>query len=651
MKDSFIKVAACSPPLKVGDCAFNTDQMALLAREAAQKGVKLLAFPELGVTGYSCGDLFFQSTLLDSAWQAVETLMDDTAGLDIILVFGMPVMMDGHLLNCAVVLNCATQTIGSTEPRGLRLGGIIPKVYPTIPEKRWFSPQPLSWHTSSAEGVFHRPDRDGLFCIPGYPELTFGIEICNDMWVADPPATRLCAAGANLIINLSASDEGPGKAVLRRTLISAHSRRNHCAYIYTSSGPDESTTDMVFGGHRIIAECGQIIAEDAPFSDSLMTITDIDLGRIAFENRRVVREPEHNDGLCKTYLPLQKGDTPLHRQFSRLPFIEESGANAEGGWQHLLNIQAHGLRKRLLHTGCQTAILGISGGLDSTLALLVTERAFQLAGLDRAGILAYTLPCFGTSELTKSNAYKLCKALDLDITEIDISPAVRQHFADIGQPEGVYDAAFENAQARERTQVLMDIANRKNGLVIGTGDMSELALGWATYNGDHMSMYGVNGGVPKTLMRFMLESLAADTDNAPLAAVLRDVVATPVSPELLPTKEGQIAQKTEDVVGPYELHDFFLFHALGRGAGPRKLFGLASQTFGGSYDAATIHRWLTVFFRRFFSQQFKRSCMPDGAGVGLLSLSPRGGLVMPSDAVWGVWQRELEAIAPATEQP
>ena len=633
MRDGFIKVAAGTPEIRVADCAYNA-----LIREAQEQGVKVLALPELCLTGYTCGDLFFQDTLLRGAEDALGQVLEATRPVDMLVALGLPVRAEGKLYNCAAVL-C----------RG-KLLGLIPKTclpnYGEFYEKRWFEPGPEEEFLSltlCGQEVFL--GKRHLFRCDTLPDLVVGVEICEDLWSSAPPSVFLAQSGATLILNLSASNETVGKADYRRALVAGQSGRLMCGYVYADAGEGESTTDLVFAGHNLIAENGTVLAERR-FADGL-TVSEVDVARIAFERRRITTfPPARQERMDWSEFSLEPVETSLTRPIGTNPFVPDDSGDRDRRCREILHIAALGLKKRLAHTGAKSAVVGLSGGLDSTLALLITARAMDLLGRPRTDITAVTMPCFGTTSRTKSNAQLLAERIGTTFQTIDIGEAVRVHFRDIGQSMDDLSVTFENGQARERTQVLMDVANHQSGLVIGTGDLSELALGWATYNGDHMSMYGVNGSIPKTLVRHLV-AYSADTvepSDPELAAVLRDILDTPVSPELLPPKEGEIAQRTEDLVGPYELHDFFLYYAVRWGFSPRKVFRLALYALGNYYDRAAILKWLQNFYRRFFAQQFKRSCLPDGPKVGSLTLSPRGDWRMPSDAVNSLWMEELDQL-------
>jgi len=638
MTDGFIKTAAGTIDVQVADVQTNTDTILARVRQADAAGVDLLTLPELCLTGYTCGDLFFSDCLLGAVEPALARILEQTAALSTVFTVGLPLRFGGKLYNCAAVVHAG------------RLLGVVPKTY--LPnygefyEQRQFSSASVlggNIYDLTLCGQSVPFGTDLLFACAELPDYTFGVELCEDLWVPCPPSTRLTAGGAAIIANLSASDEVIGKADYRRMLVSATSARLVCGYIYCSASPTESTQDMVFSRHHLIAENGTILAENEPFADAELTITEIDVQRLMHERHRTTSY-DTVPGLRQIvfHQPLRR--TQLTRPIASNPFVPPYDDQLRARAEAILRIQSQGLKKRIEHTHAKTVVLGISGGLDSTLALLVCVRAFDLCGRSRKQIQCVTMPCFGTTKRTKSNAVKLCEELGVSVQEVNITAAVRQHFADIGHDESVHDVTYENCQARERTQVLMDIANQSGGLVIGTGDLSELALGWATYNGDHMSMYAVNCSVPKTLVRYIVQYEAASSAPA-LQAVLLDILDTPVSPELLPADEnGQIAQKTEDLVGPYELHDFFLYHTLRFGTRPRKLFRMAKYAYAGKYDDETIRHWLKTFCRRFFQQQFKRSCIPDGPKVGSVTLSPRGDWRMPSDASSRLWLSEAEAL-------
>ncbi len=643
MKDGFICVAAGTPKVRVADCRYNAEQIFTMMREAEKQGVKILALPELCLTGYTCGDLFLQDTLLNGAVEGLRTILEATRHLEVLTALGMPVRARGKLYNCAVVIQ-----------KGDILA-VVPKTY--VPnygefyEKRWFEggediTSQVSIGLPSADGgTMHTGLGQAIIDCPAVPGLKVGVEICEDLWAADPPSRRLAEAGATVILNLSASNEVVGKAAYRRQLVVGQSGRLCCGYVYADAGEGESTTDLVFTGHNMVAENGALLAEHR-FTTGL-TIADIDVQRLTYERRRLTPFPaEGGAALYQGAAEFTPCVTKLRRYVSPSPFIPDNAADRASRCEEILTIAALGLKKRLKHTGARSAVIGLSGGLDSTLALLIAALAMGMLHRDPSDIIAVTMPCFGTTERTKNNAVLLAEHMGTTLRTIPIGDTVRSHFRDIGHDPEDQDVTYENAQARERTQVLMDVANQTGGLVIGTGDLSELALGWATYNGDHMSMYGVNGSIPKTLVRHLVDYVARDNrkKDPELAQVLEDILDTPVSPELLPAVQGEISQRTEDLVGPYELHDFFLYHAVRWGFGPRKILRLAELALGRQYSREVILKWLKNFYYRFFAQQFKRSCLPDGPKVGSVSLSPRGDWRMPSDAVARLWLEELEGI-------
>ena len=636
MKHGFVKVAAVTPSVKVADTVYNRQKICDGIDEALSRGAKIIVFPELCISGYTCEDLFFQEELLTSCREQLAVIVSHTKGKDGLLFVGLPLEHNGKLYNVAAAIHNG------------RVLAFIPKTY--IPsygefyETRHFQPGSGWIDTFLFEGEKVPFGTDILFQAQGMEGLLVGCEICEDIWVPDSPGISHAMAGATVLVNLSASSETVGKDSYRRMLVEAASAKLICGYVYCSAGEGESTQDLVFGGHNIIAENGIILKEAKRFMNQI-TYGDIDVNRLRTERRRMntfeVRESAPY--LRISFSPAMQ-ETVLERTFPRMPFVPTDTGEKERRCEEILSIQSMGLKKRLEHTGCKSAVVGVSGGLDSTLALLVTARSMDLAHVERKRILAVTMPCFGTTDRTYENACKLATILGAALEEVRIGEAVGIHFRDIGHKSDDHDVVYENAQARERTQVLMDIANRENGLVIGTGDMSELALGWATYNGDHMSMYGVNAGVPKTLVRHLVQYYADTCNEEELRRVLLDVLDTPVSPELLPPVEGKIAQKTEDLVGPYELHDFFLYYMLRCGFPPTKVYRIARKAFAGEYGDEVILKWLKTFYRRFFSQQFKRSCLPDGPKVGSVALSPRGDLRMPSDACVRVWMEELDKM-------
>lgn len=635
MKDGFLRIAAATTPIRVADCTYNAGRIVEAAAEAAKEGASLTVFPELCITGYTCGDLFLQQRLLDAAEQALLLVAENTKALDMLVVVGLPVRDGAALYNCGAVV-CHGEVLG-----------FVPKThipnYTEFYELRHFTPAP-DYKMIEFQGKQVPMGNRLLFSCENMPEFCLGVEICEDLWHSAPPSSFLCAAGATIIANLSASDEIIGKASYRRSLVASQSGRQIAAYLYSDAGEGESSTDMVFAGHNLITENGVLLAESERFTTGAV-FADVDLQRLMTERRRMTTFPKGGaQDVHRIAFRLPLKELALRRSIPAMPFVPAQAEDLEERCEEILSLQAAGLATRLRHTGCRTAVVGLSGGLDSTLALIVLARAFDALSLPREGIIAVTMPCFGTTERTKNNAAALCEAYGATLREIPIGKAVTQHFADIGQPLDRLDVTFENGQARERTQVLMDLANQQGALVVGTGDLSELALGWATYNGDHMSMYGVNASIPKTLVRY-LAAYEAQRSGGVLEEVLRDVLDTPVSPELLPPVDGEIAQKTEDIVGPYELHDFYLYYMLRFGFPPAKIFRMARHAFDGRYEAAVIKKWLIVFLRRFFAQQFKRSCLPDGPKVGSVTLSPRGDFRMPSDARSDEWLKEAESLA------
>ncbi len=641
MKQGFIKVAAVTPKIRVADPVYNAGIICERLEEACRKAAKIIVFPELCITGYTCGDLFLQEILLREASVQLLRIAECTRGKDALVMVGLPMEREGRLYNVAAVL-------WNGEILGMIPKANIPS-YAEFYEGRHFSEgnsEPVPFVFQGRTVPF---GTNILFSCETMHGLTVGCEICEDLWVADAPAVKHALKGATVIANLSASNETIGKDEYRELLVKSVSARLLCGYVYTSAGEGESTQDLVFGGHNLIAENGTILAQVKKFTCETL-YGDIDVRKLLADRRRMGtfgREP--SAAYVKVPFRLEVAETDLQRSFPALPFVPGDAEKRKRRCEEILSIQSYGLKKRYEHTGLKTAVLGISGGLDSTLALLVTVRAFDLLGLDRKGILAVTMPCFGTTDRTYENACLLARTLGATLEEVDIKEAVTVHFRDIGQDMADHDVTYENGQARERTQVLMDIANRQGGLVIGTGDMSELALGWATYNGDHMSMYGVNAGVPKTLVRHLVEYYADTCNDKELEDVLRDVLDTPVSPELLPPVDGVISQRTEDLVGPYELHDFFLYYMLRCGYSPAKVYRVAKLAFKGLYEDGTILKWLKTFYRRFFAQQFKRSCLPDGPKVGSVALSPRGDLRMPSDASVSLWLAEAEGLGNGTD--
>ena len=636
MKYGFVNVAAAVPMVKVADVDYNVQQVESLIAQAEGRGVEVIVFPELCITGYTCQDLFKEQLLLDRAEQGVIMLLDFTRKLDVISIVGAPVVINGLLYNCAVVI------------QGGNILGIVPKTY--LPnyaefyEKRWFaSAQDLNPIDLYFAGNSVRVSAEPQVFVTS-DGMKFGVEICEDVWAPIPPSNNLALAGADIIFNLSASDELIGKHAYLKSLLAQQSARTVSGYVYASCGFGESTQDVVYGGNALIYENGKLLVEGSRFSiQPQIQMCQIDIEKLRVERRQnttfinaqrgaVAREIQ-----CRLITPR---DFELLRQIDSHPFIPKE-EDMQSSCEEILNIQVAGLAKRLYHINGTKAVIGISGGLDSTLALLVTVKAFDKLALDRRGIIGITMPGFGTTDRTHNNAVKLMETLGVTIREINIAKAVTQHFEDIGQSAKVHDVTYENSQARERTQILMDVANKENAIVVGTGDLSELALGWATYNGDHMSMYGVNAGIPKTLIRFLVSYVAGEMATE----TLLDIIDTPISPELIPADEqGNIKQKTEDLVGPYELHDFFIYYFLRYGFSPKKISLLAQRAFADIYDEETIKKWLTTFCRRFFNQQFKRSCLPDGPKVGSVSLSPRGDWRMPSDASSSLWMKECEEL-------
>lgn len=635
MKNGFVKVAAATPDIRVADVEFNTQNIINTMEEAQKNGAKILVFPELCVTGYTCSDLFDHSVLLKASRKALLEIAENTNDKDMLVFVGAPLEVNGKLYNVAAAMNQG-EIIGFTTKT------FLPN-YGEFYEMRQFTPGPQTVREITFEGKKIPFGPQILFQAEGMEELVVAAEICEDVWSPVPPSIQAALEGATVIVNCSASDETIGKDTYRRALISGQSARLISGYIYANVGEGESTTDLVFGGHNIIAENGTVLKESSRYVNEII-YSELDLQRITGERRKnTTFQPLDEETLVRVPFTVEETKTFLTRTFPKKPFVPSDEQTRAQRCEEILTIQAMGLKKRLAHTNARTAVVGISGGLDSTLALLVTARAFDLLGRDKKDIIAVTMPCFGTTDRTYQNACEMSKKVGATLIEVPIADAVNVHFRDIGHDPENHSVTYENCQARERTQVLMDIANKTWGMVIGTGDLSELALGWATYNGDHMSMYGVNASVPKTLVRHLVKYAADDTKDEALKNVLYDVLDTPVSPELLPPKDGDIAQKTEDLVGPYELHDFFLYFMLRFGYEPSKIFRIACMTFDGEYDKETIFKWLETFCRRFFSQQFKRSCLPDGPKVGTVALSPRGDWRMPSDACVAVWMRDLEA--------
>lgn len=635
MNDGFVKVAAITPAMRVADCEYNAGQIISCIKNAAENGAVIAALPELSITGYTCSDLFLQQAMLDKAEQCLKKIIEETESLNILSVVGVPVRYRSSLYNCAAVI-CKGELLG-----------LVPKMnipnYSEFYEARHFTAggdEIILNFAGFETAILPR----AIFVCESMPQLRVGVEICEDLWSVSPPSEDLSIAGANVIINPSASDETIGKREYRQSLVKIQSAKLISAYIYSDCGFGESTTDLVFSSHNIIAENGTVLAESPRFCENI-TYADIDVYKLDSERRRMNTYPSaDNADAEEIYFDLDISQTRLERSFDKNPFVPSDNDRVNSRCNEILALQANGLATRLKHTGIKNVVIGLSGGLDSTLALIASVHAFDMLSLPRKNIITVTMPCFGTTKRTKSNAEKLSEAYGTTFYDIDISNAVKQHFEDIGQDLNKLDVTFENSQARERTQVLMDIANKNNALVIGTGDLSELALGWATYNGDHMSMYAINSSIPKTLVRYITK-YEADNNTGVLSEVLYDILDTPVSPELLPPKDGNISQKTEEIVGPYELHDFFLYYFVRFAFTPSKIYRIAKIAFKGEYDSKTILSWLKVFIRRFFTQQFKRSCLPDGPKVGSVTLSPRGDFRMPSDASVKLWLDELENLS------
>ena len=638
MNYGFLKTAAATPKIHVADCDYNAESIIDLITKAHRKGARLIVFPELCITGYTCSDLFLHSTLLKSAENALEKIIDSTKALEIVSLVGLPVPFGEALYNCAAVIY-----------KGEILG-LVPKInipnYSEFYEARHFTSGKNADEVlpvfANRKNVLLNPNT--IFCCEELCDFKLAVEICEDLWTASSPSVNLALNGATIIANLSASDDVIGKNEYRTDLIKIQSGKLCCAYVYSDSGFGESTTDLVFSGRNLIAENASVLAASEPFSTGVI-YADVDIKRLGGERRRISTfvKPDNGIAVKKVYFSMQITETALERYFPPHPFVPSEKENLDKRCKEILSIQATGLATRLAHTGIKNVVLGLSGGLDSTLALIVCVHAFDMLSLDRKNIHAVTMPCFGTTKRTKSNAQLLAEAYGVSFYDISITDSVRSHFKDINHDESIHDVTYENCQARERTQVLMDLSNKLSALVIGTGDLSELALGWATYNGDHMSMYSVNCSVPKTLVRH-LTAFEAQMSTGVLKDVLLDILDTPVSPELLPPDEnGKIAQKTEDLVGPYELHDFFLYYFVRFGYSPKKIYHIAKIAFKNTYDEQTILKWLKIFVKRFFAQQFKRSCLPDGPKVGSVTLSPRGDWRMPSDASVKVWLSELDS--------
>ena len=635
MKDGFITVACGTPKLRLADCDYNAEQTFTLMRKAEKAGAKVLVLPELGLTGYTCGDLFYQDALLRGAEQALATVLEATRNLEVVTAVGLPLRVNNKLYNCAAIIQKGTVL------------GVVPKThlpnYSEFYEKRQFAAAPAENGTVTLFGKSVPFGNKLVFRCAAMPDLALGFEICEDMWAPRSPAVDLAAAGATVVGNLSASNDIIGKDAYRRQLVTMQSAKLLCGYVYTSCGEGESSSDVVFGAHQMIAENGTMLAERR--FDGGVLVSEVDVQKLAYERRRT-QMFDQAPAVWEVPFSLTVSDTKLTRYVAPQPFVPEGKEDRDARCREILLTASLGLKQRLEHTGAKTAVVGLSGGLDSTLAVLITGLAMKMLDRPMTDIVAVTMPCFGTTDRTRNNAVILAEQMGATLRTVDISNSVRSHFKDIGHDMEDHSVTFENGQARERTQVLMDIANQSGGIVIGTGDLSELALGWCTYNGDHMSMYAVNCSIPKTLVRHLVAYLARDNakkDEA-LHDVLEDILDTPVSPELLPAVQGQISQKTEDLVGPYELHDFFLYYMLRWGFSPRKVYRLAVYALGGQYSREVILKWLKTFYRRFFSQQFKRNCVPDGPKIGSVALSPRGDWRMPSDAKMNLWQAELETL-------
>lgn len=637
MDYGFIKVAAATPKIKVADVDCNTELICNQIDEAAKNGAKVLVFPELCLTGYTCSDLFWQSLMLEKVKEKTIEIARYSKDYDMLIMIGIPYEHNGKLYNVGVVLH-----------KGKILGMVTKKHLPNYSEfyeARHFTKGFEKVVTVDFAGQKVPMGMNILFKCENRPDMVIGVEICEDLWVPNPPSIRHTMAGATIIANLSASDEVTGKSIYRRDLVAGQSARLICGYIYADAGEGESSTDLVYSAHNMIAENGRMLAEAKRFINQTV-YGDIDLDRIKNERRKMTTyDSKDEEDYTVVTFEMNMDNNELSAKINNMPFVPGDIAKRNERCEEILTIQAMGLKKRLEHTNAKSAVIGISGGLDSTLALLVTVRAFDMLGRDRKGIVAVTMPGFGTTDRTYDNALKMIEKLGTTFIEINISDAANEHFKAIGHDSSIHDVTYENVQARQRTLYLMNLANQYNGFVVGTGDLSELALGWATYNGDHMSMYGVNASIPKTLVRHLVRYYADTCEDIELNKVLMDVLDTPVSPELLPPQDnGEIAQKTEDLVGPYELHDFFMYYMLRLGYTPKKIYYLARNAFEGIYDDETILKWLKTFYRRFFAQQFKRSCLPDGPKVGTVAVSPRGDLRMPSDACASIWLKELEEI-------
>lgn len=634
MKDGFIKIGACTAEVKVANTKYNVDKVKEEIKTLYEKGVKVMVFPELCLTAYTCGDLFYDETLLDSAKDAIKEIKEFSKGIKAFIAVGAPIRLGSLIYNVAVAV-CNGEILG-----------FVPKTY--LPnysefyEKRVFAPAPKEYKEIIFDGKAYPFSNALLFSAKDMLSLKIGIEICEDLWTPVPPSVNLAVNGATVILNLSASNELVGKAEYRKELVSSQSAKLICVYAYANSGTGESTTDVIYSGHTLIGENGRIVGEGKPFAFETATAV-VDLNKLVFERNKHFNYDMPTFPVKEIFFDIGVTDTLLEGEICKTPFVPSSEKDVTERAELILTMQANALKKRLVHTNAKSAVIGLSGGLDSTLAVIVTAKAFDLCGKDRKEIIAVTMPCFGTTDRTFCNSVSLAKSLRVTLKKVDIKKAVLRHFKDIGQDEKVKDVTYENCQARERTQVLMDIANKTGGFVVGTGDLSESALGWCTYSGDHISMYNVNATVPKTLVKYLVKYVA-DNSRAKLKNTLNDILLTPVSPELIPPENGKISQITEDVVGPYILHDFFLYYYARCGFTPKKIFRIAVYAFKGDFTKEEIFKWLNNFYGRFFSQQFKRSCMPDGVKIGSVALSPRGDLRMPSDADKYVWKRELDKI-------
>lgn len=635
MKDGFIRVGCANFEIKLGQVEANAKQIIVQVQEAVKQHIKVLVFPELCLTGYTIEDLFYQKRILNETQKQIDVILQQTQDTDLFFVIGCPLVHQNKLYNCALAIQHG------------EILGVVAKTYiPTYHEfyeGRHFAKAPDTLQDIMINQQLYPFGNKILFECVNIPALKIGIEICEDLWAPLPPSTHHCLNGATLIVNPSASNDLTSKSDYRRLLVSSHSARLICGYVYCNAGLGESSTDVVFSNHHIIAENGTLLHEATPYSSGIITV-DMDLEKLVSERVEMSTYENHQDDYLYIPFTLKEETLDLIRSYDPHPFVPQDKEQRALRCQEVFDIQIHGLIQRLQAAHIQKVVIGISGGLDSTLALLVASMAYQKLGYPSQNIIAVTMPCFGTTSRTKNNALQMMKELHVTSLSVNIQQAVKQHFQDIQHDENIHDVTYENAQARERTQVLMDIANQEGGIVIGTGDLSEVALGWSTYNGDHMSMYAVNVSVPKTLVRYLVDYVSSLYIGTPLHDTLQDILKTPVSPELLPAKDNEIVQKTEDIVGPYELHDFFLYHHVRFHYEPRKLYRIALHAYQQSYDAATIKKWLTLFYRRFFTQQFKRSCIPDGPKVGSVALSPRGDFRMPSDANVELWLQECEQL-------